>query len=291
MRPCKRSFVLLTALAISWAVGQCRAEGRDKFDLQGHRGARASYPENSLKAFEYAIGIGVTTLEMDMQVTKDNVIVISHEPTVTAKLCKGGTEKLIHEMTLKEVQSFDCGVIPHPGFPLQKKIVQKIPTLDQVFEMVEQSRLPNAARVRFNIETKISPGHPERSPSPEEFVKLFLAVVERHKMLSRCTLESFDHRTLRIAKRMRTQLRIAALIEENFVNLTLLAQDLKAEIVSPAWDWITPESVQDLHRAGVQVIPWTVNAPAEWQKMLDMHVDGMITDDPAALKAFLQSKR
>jgi glycerophosphoryl diester phosphodiesterase len=259
------------------------------FDVEGHRGARAMYPENTLKAFEYAVGAGASTLEMDMQVTQDNVIVISHEPVVSAKLCQGGNERAIRGLTLKEVQSFDCGTVANPQFPHQQRVSQKIPTLDQVFAMVVGLQTPESQRVQFNIETKIAPGHPELSPSPEEFVRLFLDVVEKHKMLDRCILESFDHRTLRIAKRLRPGLRIAALIDENFINLPLIAKDLKADIISPAFDWITPESVTQLHRIGVRVIPWTVNEPSDWKKMWEMHVDGMISDDPAALRTFVQN--
>jgi glycerophosphoryl diester phosphodiesterase len=262
------------------------------FDLEGHRGARAIYPENTLKAFEYAISVGVNTLEMDMQVTRDREIVISHDPYITAERCldsKGESlrEKIaIHSLTLKRVQSYDCGSVKNPRFPKQQNLPQKMPTLDEVFHLVEQSKLPQAAQVNFNIETKIVPQRPELSPTPSEFVDLFLAVVRRHKMTKRCILQSFDHRTLVIAKKKEPTLRIAALIAENFINLKLIATDLHAEIISPHYDWITAEAVKDLHEVGVKVIPWTVDEPDDWKKTLALGVDGLITDDPQAFKDF-----
>jgi glycerophosphoryl diester phosphodiesterase len=279
-----RSFLFLSAvLFISsslWAL-----------DIEGHRGARAIFPENTLKAFAYALDVGVTTLEMDMQVTKDDKIVISHEAFLTPERCLDSAGHALREstairsLTLKQVQSYDCGSLPNPRFP----VAQQLPTLEPVFVMVEQSQLANAKTVQFNIETKIVPGHPELSPSPEKFVDLFLPIVRAHHLLSRTILESFDHRTLVIAKRKEPGLRIAALIAENLPNLVLLAKDLKVEIISPDFEWIDAQVVSDLHRAGVQVIPWTVNEAKDWKALLAMKVDGIITDDPLSLKNYLLS--
>src|SRR3954463_3551662 len=146
--------------------------------VHGHRGARAVRPENTLPAFEYAIKAGVDVLELDMAVTKDNVIVVSHDPLLSAPTCTGPRDhQPIHQLTLAQVREYDCGAKQNPQFPRQQPVPgTKMPTLDEVFSLAESSP------VEFNIETKISPDKPELAPSPEQFVKLVLEVIRKHKL-------------------------------------------------------------------------------------------------------------
>ncbi|MFA6584443.1 MAG: glycerophosphodiester phosphodiesterase [Elusimicrobiaceae bacterium] len=274
------------------------AEGlKNKIQVHGHRGCRAVYPENTLAAFNEALRAGVDVLEMDMQVTKDNVIVLSHEFAVSPDLCLApGGEKItkqlpFHFLTLAEVKKFDCGTLRNPKFPDQTPLPgEKIPTLDEMFEMVKNSTYPAAANVQFNIETKIVPGYPAISPAPEEFAQLFADSIKKYGMEKRVILQSFDKRTLIAMKKLLPQVRTSMLTSDNLVPYDAVAQAIKADYISPDFLWITKADVDDLHKAGVQIVPWTVNTPADWDKMIELGVDGIITDNPGALISYLEKK-
>jgi glycerophosphoryl diester phosphodiesterase len=258
-----------------------------KILVHAHRGGRAMRPENTLPAFEYAIGLGVDALELDMAVTKDNVIVVSHDPYLHPPVCSGSVEKAtIHELTLAEVKQWDCGKVRNPGFAKQTPIPgTRMPTLDEVFTLAEKSN------VEFNIETKIFPDHPELTPSPEDFVKLVLDVVRKHKLEKRVMLQSFDFRTLHAMKKIAPEIRRVALwgggADRDFVSI---AKEADAPIVSPTYQTVTPEKVAAAHAAGLIVVPWTANRQSDWDKLVAAKVDAIISDDPAELLAYLKSK-
>lgn len=264
-------------------------------EIQGHRGARARFPENTLPAFEYALKIGVDTLELDLGVSKDNVLVVSHDPHVLPEICLPKSGKaptpppLLRSLTVAEIKNYDCGSLIHPKFSQQQQVPgTTIPTLDEVFEFVKTSKLPRAAKVEFNIETKSFPDHPEYTVPPAEFAKLVVATVRKHGLVARTVIQSFDHRTLIEVRKLEPKLRISALNQDASVNQIELVKKLKAEILSPNQELVRKEEVDALHKLGVRVIPWTANTPAEWRKLIDAGVDGIITDDPQALMEFLQ---
>ncbi|MDD4004460.1 MAG: glycerophosphodiester phosphodiesterase [Elusimicrobiaceae bacterium] len=268
-----------------------------RIDVQGHRGCRAVMPENTLAAFNEALRLGVDVLETDMQVTKDNAIVLAHDSYINPERCLGpGGEKPEPEMpfrslTLEQVKRYDCGSLPNPLFPGQaSRPGEKIPALEELFELVKTSTYPAAARVRFNIETKISPGEPELTPSPESFAALVLALVRRYGYEDRVILQSFDKRTLLAMKKLEPRIRTAMLTDGNNLPFAAVAKAIGAEIISPDAGWITPADIVDLHAAGVQVAPWTVNEPAGWDLLIKYGVDAIITDDPAGLVAHLKAK-
>jgi glycerophosphoryl diester phosphodiesterase len=255
--------------------------------VHGHRGARAMRPENTIPAFEYAIRAGVDVLEMDMAVTCDNVIVISHDPILEAPVCTGPRPRaIIHELTLAEVRQWDCGAVRNPNFPKQTPVPgTKMPTLDEVLS------LSKLGKFEFNIETKSFADKPEYTPSPEEFVRLFLAEVGKHHLEKRVMLQSFDFRTLVACERMAPHMRRVALTESDQRDfVTIAAEGGHAQIVSPNYELVTKEKVDGAHRAGLQVVPWTVNKPADWDRMIQAGVDAIISDDPAELIAYLRSK-
>ncbi|HWU44813.1 MAG TPA: glycerophosphodiester phosphodiesterase family protein, partial [Bdellovibrio sp.] len=168
-----------------------------------------------------------------------------------------------------------------------------IPTLDSVFEMVSKSARSNSRTVQFNIETKSDPAHPNFTPSPEEFVKLFLRSVNRYRMLERVTLQSFDYRTLKVAHQLEPKLKLSLLIEDQPKEpgaLARLVKDYSVDVLSPNFQWLTIGNVEEMHKLNVRVIPWTVNQPADWQRMLTIGVDGIITDNPKALLDYLKTK-
>src|SRR5271169_3664244 len=155
--------------------------------VHGHRGARAMRPENTIPAFEYAIQRGVDFLEMDVAVTKDNVLVISHDPHINAAICTGPHPGIaIHELTLAELRQYDCGTLKNPRFPKQQPVPgTRIPTLDEVLN------LSRSSNVQFNIETKSFPEHPELTPTPEIFAQLMLAQIRKHNVEARVIMQSF----------------------------------------------------------------------------------------------------
>lgn len=255
--------------------------------VHGHRGARAVMPENTLPAFEYAIAEGADVLELDLAVTKDDILVVSHDPHVNPTLCKDAPPKLaIRTLTLEELKRFDCGALQNPLFPKQKPVPgTSIPTLGEVFA------LSNRGAFEFNIETKIFANEPELAPSPEEFAKLVFEMVTRHSLENRVIVQSFDFRTLHAMKKLAPQLRLSALYEGEPKSFVAIAKEAGADIISPKFNLVTKQQVAAAHRAKLQVIPWTANTPKEWQRLIDCGVDAIITDDPAELIAFRAKRR
>lgn len=259
-----------------------------KIEVQGHRGARSRLPENTLPAFEYAMKIGVDTLELDLGVTKDNAVIVIHDQKINSKICqyKNGQaingEKWIHSMTLKEIKDIDCGSKVNPRFPEQKtRPGAEIPTLDEVFQLAKPSKL------HFNIETKSKPELPTAQPSPELFAKLVLEIVHQHGLEKRVTIQSFDHRTLVEVKKQAPKIQLAALFEDKPDNWVTATKMAKADIVSPYFKLISKEDVQEIHAAGLKVIPWTPNEQKHWLQLIELGVDGIITDDPEPLLKLL----
>jgi glycerophosphoryl diester phosphodiesterase len=252
--------------------------------VHGHRGARAMRPENTIAAFEYAIAAGVDVLELDLAVTRDHVVVVSHDPHLAPPVCTGPRERAaIRELTLAEVRQWDCGANRNPLFAKQTPVPgSRIPTLDEVLSLAPKGKF------EFNIETKIKPATPALAPPPEEFARLVLEVVRKHHLESRVILQSFDFRTLHAMKKLAPQLRLSALYEGPPKDFVEIAREAGADIVSPQFRLVTPEQVKAAHAAGLQVIPWTANTPADWDRLIAAGVDAIITDDPAALIAHLK---
>jgi glycerophosphoryl diester phosphodiesterase len=253
--------------------------------VHGHRGARARRPENTLPAFEYALSLGVDALEMDMAVTRDNVIVLSHDPILEPPVCSGPQPKaVIHQLTLAEVRRWDCGAKQNPAFANQQTVPgTRMPTLDEAFALSTRGNFD------YNIETKSFPEHPEYSPAPEEFARLVLDRIRHFRLESRVILQSFDFRTLVAMRKLAPQLRLSALTQTDQRDFAAICAEAgKAQIISPHYSLVTPAKVEAAHKAGLQVVPWTPNTPADWDKLVAAKVDAIITDDPAALIAYLK---
>ena len=250
--------------------------------VHGHRGARAARPENTIPAFEYAIAAGVDVLELDLSVTRDNVVVVSHDPYLEPPICSGPKDKVaIRESTLAEVRQWDCGAKQNPGFAKQQTVPgTRMPTLDEVFALASKGKF------EFNIETKISVQRPELAPPPDEFARLVLEQIRKHRLESRVILQSFDFRTLHAMKKLAPDIRLAALYSGPAEGFVEIAREAGAGIVSPVFPLVTPEQVKAAHAAGLQVIPWTANTSADWKRLIEAGVDAIITDDPAALIAY-----
>jgi len=259
-----------------------------KIEVHGHRGARAAMPENSLPAFEYAIGLGVDVLELDVVVTKDDVLVVSHDPEMNPVHCVGpaGSPKAIREMTYAQVQLWDCGAKANPEFPQQKAIPgTRVPSLDSVFALAKKGKF------HFNVETKIFPNRPSLTPTPERFAELMLAMIRKHGLEQRVIVQSFDFRTLKAMKHLAPEIRLSALLAFAPQDFVASAREAGATIVSPQYKLVTPEKVKVAHEAGLQVVPWTANTPADWDKLVAAGSDAIISDDPAALIEYLKAKK
>ncbi len=241
--------------------------------VHGHRGARAMRPENTLSAFEYAMNAGADALELDVVVTRDGVLVVSHDPILAPPLCSGPAPlAVIHELTLAEVRQWNCGGAP-------------IPTLDEVCALAATSP------VELNIEIKSYLEKPEYTPPPPEFARLVLAEIRRHRLEARAIVQSFDFRTRRAMRDLAPDVRRSALTEDDARDFVTIAREAAdTQMVSPHYHLVTPEKVAQSHAAGIPVMAWTVNTPGEWARMVHAQVDAIITDDPAALIAFLKAQ-
>ena len=273
--------------------------------VHGHRGSRATRPENTIPAFEYAIQHGADVLELDLAVTKDNVLVVSHFPMITpdypGERGSIGPETpphtAIHTLTLAQVEQYDCGSKTLANFPKQVAVPgTKIPTFDQVLDLASQGTFD------FNVETKSFPSYPELTPAPEEFVKLIDDAVKRHNLQSRVILQSFDFRTLIAMKKLDPSIRLSALVgdpkEDAMIGITdhdkdfvSIGKKTGAQIISPDFHLVTSEKVAAAHAAGLQIVPWTANKPEDWQALVDAEADAIITDDPEALVIWLRDKK
>jgi len=292
------------------------------FDLEAHRGGRALRPENTLPSFANALSMGVDTLELDMGVTKDGIVVVSHERGLNPDLARGPDGKYIStgipyiELTLDEVKKYDVGQI-RPGsdyaarFPDQLAIPgTRIPTLAEVFDLVRRS---GDRHVRLNIETKIDPTHPDESLDPQSFVTAVLDLLRRERFTDRVMIESFDWRTLRLVQIQAPEIPTVYLTQvqqpEEHIYLDKsspwtagfdpmkyggsVPRAVKAaggKIWSPLYEDVTPGSIAEAHSLGLPVIVWTVNDPKDMSRLIDMGVDGIISDRPDLLRSVAASK-
>lgn len=275
-------YAIFALLCTVMLTGAGRAANR--IQVHGHRGARAIYPENTLPAFEYAIEQGVDVLELDLSVTRDGFLVVSHDPVLRAPICTGPRdEAVIHELTLAEVREWDCGAVQNPRFATQQTVAgTRMPTLDQVFALAGRGSF------RFNIETKSFPDMPELTPPPEEFARLVWERIQAHDLAGRVLVQSFDFRTLDAMRALAPEIELAALYQGPPRDFVEIAQEAGAGIVSPMYQLVTPGQVAAAHAAGLQVVPWTPDAPEAWDALVAAGVDAIITDDPAGLIAHLK---
>jgi glycerophosphoryl diester phosphodiesterase len=274
--------------------------GGEGFDIQGHRGCRGLMPENTIPAMLKAIDLGVTTLEMDVVVSKDNKVVVSHEPwfetDITTKpdgsFIKPGEGMMkynIYQMSYDEIMKYDVGMKPHPRFPKQQKLNAIKPLLGDLMDSVENYLSKKAnARIQYNIEIKSLPAGDNRfHPVPADFVELIMTVIKEKKMEHRVIIQSFDFRPLKYLHEKYPSIRTAMLIEDSDVNDfegQLGRLGYTPEVYSPNQDLVDEKLVKECHDKGMKIIPWTVNDSKQIKKLRKMGVDGIITDYPDLFK-------
>ncbi|HVN05723.1 MAG TPA: glycerophosphodiester phosphodiesterase [Bryobacteraceae bacterium] len=254
--------------------------------VHGHRGARAVLPENTLPAFEYAIGCGADAIELDVAVTRDDVVVVSHDPKLNRAICRAPEgPRLIRECTLEEVRRWDCGTLRNPRFRRQKPVPgARIPTLDEVLALSDRGHF------LFNIEIKSSPEHPAWSPAPQHFAELVWETIRRRRLEPSVMVQSFDFRVLHAMRKLAPALRLGALYVGRPKSLAAIAHQAGAGIVAPYHALVTPRQVLVAHTAGLQVLAWTANRPRDWKRLIAAHADGIITDNPESLLQYLRDR-
>lgn len=287
-----KSLLTLALIAITAAASVAQIY-IPMFDLQGHRGARGLRPENTIPAFILALDSGVTTVELDLAVSKDKQLVVSHDSWMSSDICRqpdGSTisdneEKKfrLYDLTYDEIRKFDCGSLGNPKFPEQVKMEAAKPLLKDVIIAVEHHiRSYGLYEVDYNIEIKSTPsGDDKLHPSPEVFSDLVYNLLDQYLPLQRIVIQSFDFRVLKYWHEKYPEIRLSALVENtNSVDANLKALGFKPAIYSPHYKLLNKEKVDYLHKQKIRVIPWTVNEISDMKKILQLKVDGFITDYP-----------
>ena len=264
-----------------------------KFDIQGHRGARGLKPENTVPAFIAALELGVTTVELDVAITKDKQVIVSHEPWMSADICadpsgnpiveRDQKKYNIYELTYDEVKNFDCGSRGNAEFPQQEKLASAKPLLGDVIVAVEHYVKSYASyEVDYNIEIKSAPeGDDKFHPSVAEYSDLVYQLVDEYIPLERLVIQSFDFRVLQYWHEKYPQVRLSALVgNSKSVEGDLQRLGFKPSVYSPNFAGLTRDKVAYLHQQKIRVIPWTVNEVSEMLSLKGMGVDGFITDYP-----------
>lgn len=268
---------------------------KEKLDIEGHRGCRGLMPENTIPAMLKALDLGVNTLEMDIVITNDKKVVVSHEPWFESEITTkpDGTfinagESLqynIYKMDYDEVRKYDVGMKPHPRFPEQKKMNVVKPLLSDLLDSVANYvTLKKITAPYFNIETKCLPAGDEKyHPKPAEIVELLMTVIKEKNIEDRVIIQSFDFRTLKYLHEKYPAIKTSMLIEdsdEDFFEDQLKRLGYTPEYYSPNQTLVDDKLVKQCHEKGMKIIPWTVNDEKAFKKLKKMGVDGIITDYP-----------
>jgi glycerophosphoryl diester phosphodiesterase len=262
-------------------------------DIQAHRGGRGLMPENTVPAMRRALDLGATTLEMDIAISQDKQVLLSHDPFMNADfvyrpdgqpIAKAEEKSLkIYQMPYAEIRRYDVGSHGNPKFPQQQKLPTYKPLLAEVIDSAEAyARRRKRPAPFYNIETKTTPaGDGTNHPAPEEFVRLLLAVVQAKGIQRRVIIQSFDPRTLEVVHQAQPALRTALLVDNREgLEKNLARLSFTPSIYSPAYKLVTSDLVQACHLRHIQVIPWTVNTAVEARQLVEQQVDGIITDYP-----------
>lgn len=294
-------------------------ERNGSFDLQSHRGGRGEWTEESLTAFSRSLEVGVSTLELDTHLTRDDQVVVWHDDILTKSKCADTApafpddpafpyaDDRVRDLTLAEIRTLDCGYQQLPGFPEQANTPgNRIATLTEVFDLV---RGYNARKVNLNIETKVEVAGPAGTDEMAALTRAVVAEIEASGLADRSILQSFDWASLNLTREIAPDLTLGALssgdawlgVDQPGMSPNLGGVDIDSydgslaraaaaqgyDLISPVFASVTPAMIAEAHAAGLPVIPWTVNEAADISALLDMGVDGLITDYPTRLRAIL----
>jgi glycerophosphoryl diester phosphodiesterase len=309
---------LVLALALAAAPAQA-------LDLQGHRGARGLLPENTLASFQRALELGVTTLELDIAITKDGVLVIHHDPTLNPDITRDASGKFldqrgpaINTLTWAQLQAYDVGRIkPETGYARQfseQKPLDgtRIPRLSDLFDLVKRS---GDDKVRFAIETKLRPDKPEETALPEPFARAVVEGIRKAGMAARSQILSFDWRSLQVVQKIAPEIQTVYLTAQQSWLDNVGAGRAEGSIWTAGFQFrehdsiprmikaaggshwsvhfrdVDAQKVKEAQSLGLKVLVWTVNDPALMARMLDLGIDGLITDRPDLARRLLEERK
>ncbi|OFZ89716.1 MAG: glycerophosphodiester phosphodiesterase [Betaproteobacteria bacterium RBG_16_66_20] len=272
------------------ALACCLSLAAQAFDLQGHRGARGLAPENTLPAFAAALSIGVTTLELDVGVTRDGIVAVHHDRALNPDIARGPDGRwleqrgpAIHSLSYAELARYDLGRLK-PGsdyarpFAAQRPVDgARAPKLAEVFAL---ARKAGNQTVRFNIETKLSPQAPEETLPPADFARAVVAEIRKAGVAARSSIQSFDWRTLAVVQAEAPDIATVYLSGQKFPDAPKKVGQSGGRIWSPNFNALDAAAFREARALGLQVIVWTVNEPAQIAAMLELGVDGIISDRP-----------
>ena len=264
------------------------------FDKEGHRGARGLMPENTIPAMIKGIDLGVNTLEMDLQITKDKKVIVSHDPNFNANITTTPDGKfltkeeaktlLLYHLTYDEIARYDVGMRSHPDFPQQQKIKVHKPLLSDLLDATEAHAKQKGVDILYNIEIKSNAKNDGiNHPPVEEFVDLAMAVINQKTVAKRTIIQSFDPRALVVMHKKYPSIKTSLLIER--FDKRRITEQLKEigftpDVYSPNHELVTKQLVNECHQKGIKIIPWTVNDLQKMKALVAMGVDGIITDYP-----------
>ncbi len=276
----------------------------DSFDWQGHRGARGLLPENTIPAFIEALEHKVTTLELDVAITKDKKVIISHEPWMSYHICSYPNGTLVREdesrnlrifdMTYDEVKTYDCGIRGNERFPQQKPMNAHKPSLAElVKEVKEYCFMRKLEMPNFNIEIKSDPKlDVQFTPPPKEFVEILLNEINSLGIKGKCFVQSFDVRPLQELKKLNNGIPLILLVEnEDGIKPNLEKLGFTPDGYSPYYKLLKKRDIRYLHKQNINVVPWTVNEVKAMKKLIRKGVDGIITDYPNLIVEVGKNKR
>ncbi len=305
LRVCHSNFYLILISTVMNVTYPATGSGQTlaKFDVQGHRGCRGLMPENTIAGFIKAVQLGVTTIEMDVVIAAGEYVLVSHEPYFSGEICiqpngeeirKDAREKFnIFQMSMHEIKQFDCGSKIHDRFPLQAKFAASKPLLEEVITAVEAYTLQNNyTPVYYNIELKCSKAGDEIfHPLPDVFANMVMGLLLKHQIEQRTIIQSFDTRPLQYLKQKHPDITLALLVENNRgIKQNLAKLGFNPDIYSPYYRLLSKNKVDQLHRQGIRVIPWTINDERIMKKMISAGVDGIITDYPDKLSDLINDR-
>lgn len=285
------------------AAPETIVEAFPEFLNEGHRGGSGLMPENTIPAMTKAIKEGANVIEVDVHISKDNQVVVTHDPLINRAISlKPNGEELpegdagryiIYQMNYSDIRKFDVGTKFHPKFPNQKKINAYIPLLGELIDSVEQfTAKTHYPEVIYNIEVKATPTQDGfYQPAPPEFIDLLMGVIKRKGLnTDRYYLQSFDVRLLKQIKNKYPQVIIGFLtgdkessLEDNINKLGFTPQ-----IYSPNFSLATNELIEKSQESGMKFVPWTVDLKADMERLIEMGVDGIITDYPNRLNQLIK---
>jgi len=254
------------------------------FEIQAHRGGRQFFPENTLQAFRSAADNGFRVVELDLHVSRDRRVVVSHDPLLPSSKGLHGAGRLgqrIYSLTYSEIAGFDCGV-PHPDFPCQERVTACPPLLSEVFKGVEGHMAARGmgGEMVYNLEIKLWPGRDGiLHPPPRDYAALVLEVVREAGMQSRVRLQSFDWRVIREVYRQAPDTACGLLVAKtSSIRPNLRRLGFTPRWLNPLSSLVTRTLLRQLHARGMRVVPWTINTLKEARRIRNIGADGIITD-------------